>query len=83
MKYMSAFHTSAEELGDIAERARPKMLILTHWMLLGNAMPEDLIREIRQKYGGPIVIARDLERLSFRRDEAAHAVEGLVRPLNA
>jgi ribonuclease BN (tRNA processing enzyme) len=61
MKYMGAFHTSAEELGDIAERARPKMLILTHWMLLGNAMPEDLIREIRKKYSGPIVIARDLD----------------------
>jgi ribonuclease BN (tRNA processing enzyme) len=61
MKYMSAFHTSADELGEIAAKAKPKMLILTHWMLLGNAKPEDLIREIRQKYSGPIVIARDLD----------------------
>ena len=61
MKYMSEFHTSAEELGEIAAKAKPKMLILTHWMLLGNAMPEDLIREIRKKYSGPIVIARDLD----------------------
>ena len=61
MKYMGAFHTSAEELGDIAERAKPKMLILTHWMLLGNAKPDDLVRDIRRKYAGPIVIARDLD----------------------
>jgi ribonuclease BN (tRNA processing enzyme) len=61
MKYMSQFHTSAGELGDIAAKAKPKMLILTHWILLGNAKPEDMVREIRQKYSGPIVIARDLD----------------------
>lgn len=61
MKYMSAFHTSAEELGDIAAKAKPKMLILTHWILLGNAKPDDLVRGIRTKYSGPIVIARDLD----------------------
>ena len=31
MKYESAFHTSAPELGEIAARAKAKMLILTHW----------------------------------------------------
>jgi ribonuclease BN (tRNA processing enzyme) len=61
MKYMSAFHTSAFELGDIAARAKPKMLILTHWILLGNAKPDDLVREIRVKYNGLIVVARDLD----------------------
>jgi ribonuclease BN (tRNA processing enzyme) len=61
MKYMSAFHTSAEELGEIAERSKPKTLVLTHWMLLGDAKPDDLVRGIRQKYKGPIVIARDLD----------------------
>jgi ribonuclease BN (tRNA processing enzyme) len=61
MKYESAFHTSALELGEIAANAKPKMLILTHWTLLGNAKTEDMMREIRQKYSGPIVIARDLD----------------------
>jgi ribonuclease BN (tRNA processing enzyme) len=61
MKYMSQFHTSAEELGEIAAKAKPKMLILTHWILLGNAKPDDMLREIRQKYSGPIIIARDLD----------------------
>lgn len=61
MKYESEFHTSAIELGEIAARAKAKMLILTHWSLLGNANEDDMVREIRQKYSGPIVIARDLD----------------------
>jgi ribonuclease Z len=61
MKYESEFHTSAVELGEIAAKAKARMLILTHWSLLGNATESDMVREIRQKYSGPIVIARDLD----------------------
>jgi ribonuclease BN (tRNA processing enzyme) len=61
MKYMSEFHTSAVELGEIAAKAKPKTLILTHWMLYGNAKPEDMVREIHQKYDGAIMVARDLD----------------------
>ena len=61
MKYESEFHTSAPELGEIAARAKAKMLVLTHWSLLGNAKEDDMVREIRQKYSGLIVIARDLD----------------------
>src|SRR5258708_2265915 len=61
MKYESEFHTSSSEVGEIAARAKPKMLILTHWGLLGTAKQDDMVREIRQKYGGPILVARDLD----------------------
>ena len=61
MKYEKEFHTSALELGEISARAKTKMLILTHWGLLGNAKEDDMVREIRQQYSGPIVIARDLD----------------------
>ncbi len=61
MQYMKAFHTSAAELGEIASKSRTKKLILTHWILLGNAKEDDMVREIREKYIGPIVIARDLD----------------------
>jgi ribonuclease BN (tRNA processing enzyme) len=61
MKYESEFHTSSLELGEIAARAKPKILILTHWGLLGTAKQDDMVREIRQKYGGPILVARDLD----------------------
>jgi ribonuclease Z len=63
MKYMSQFHTSANELGDIAAKAKTKMLIVTHGMHLGlgNAKPDDMLAEIRKTYTGPIIIARDLD----------------------
>jgi ribonuclease BN (tRNA processing enzyme) len=61
MKYESEFHTSAPELGEIAARAKAKMLVLTHWTLLGNAKEDDMVREIREKYRGSIVIGRDLD----------------------
>jgi ribonuclease BN (tRNA processing enzyme) len=61
MKYESEFHTGAPELGEIATKAKARMLILTHWTLLGNAKEDDMLREIRQKYSGPVVIARDLD----------------------
>ncbi|MGC2467612.1 MAG: MBL fold metallo-hydrolase, partial [Candidatus Acidiferrum sp.] len=61
MNYESKFHTSAPELGEIAVRAKAKMLILTHWTLLGNAKEDNMVREIHQKYSGPIIVARDLD----------------------
>ena len=61
MRYESEFHTSAVELGGIAAKARTKLLILTHWSLIGNAKEDDMLREIREKYTGPIVIAHDLD----------------------
>jgi ribonuclease BN (tRNA processing enzyme) len=61
MKYESEFHTSATELGDIAARAKAKMLIVTHFTLLGNAKPEDMVDEIRKTYTGPILVGRDLD----------------------
>jgi ribonuclease BN (tRNA processing enzyme) len=61
MQYMRAFHTSAAELGGIAAKSRAKMLILTHWILLGGTKEDDMVREIHEKYTGPVFIGRDLD----------------------
>ena len=61
MKYESEFHTSATELGEIAAKAKAKMLILTHWTLLGDANEGDMVGAIREKYKGPIIVGRDLD----------------------
>jgi ribonuclease BN (tRNA processing enzyme) len=61
MKYESEAHTSAEELGEIAARAKAKMLIPTHWTLLADSKPDDMVRAIRQKYSGPVIVGRDLD----------------------
>ena len=64
MKYESEFHTSAAELGELAARAKAKMPILTHWTLLGDTKQDDMVREIRHKYSGPVIVGRDLEMIT-------------------
>ena len=59
-RYHAAFHTSTLELAEIALRARPKLLVLTHQLFWG-AQPEDLLHEIRTRYEGPVVSGRDLD----------------------
>jgi ribonuclease BN (tRNA processing enzyme) len=58
-RYHSAFHTSTLELGRLAERAKPKLLVLYHQLYWG-ASDDDLLREVRSVYSGPVVSAKDL-----------------------
>lgn len=57
--YHKQYHTSTTELGDIATRARPKLLVLYHQLYWG-ATDEDLLREVRTRFSGATVSARDL-----------------------
>ena len=59
-RYHATFHTSTKELAAIAERAKPKRLVLTHQLFWG-ATPEELVAEIRAHYGGPVVSGSDLD----------------------
>jgi ribonuclease Z len=58
--YYRETHTSGIELGDIAARAKPKLLVLYH-QLLSGATEAELLAEIRQSFDGPVVFAEDLE----------------------
>ena len=58
-RYHSAFHTSTLELGRLAERAKPKLLVLYHQLYWG-ATDDDLLREVRSVYSGQVVSAKDL-----------------------
>jgi ribonuclease BN (tRNA processing enzyme) len=58
-EYFAAFHTSPAELGEIARRARPKLLVLYHQSL--EKLPEsDLLQQMGKQYSGNWVSARDL-----------------------
>ena len=60
--YLRAFHTSDEELGALASRAHPKLLVLTHVVRMG-ATDDEVIAGIRRGgYDGPVRIAADLDR---------------------
>lgn len=59
-RYHAAFHTSGYELGELASRARPKLLVLTHQLLWG-ATPEELLVEVRSRFSGEVVYGNDLD----------------------
>jgi ribonuclease BN (tRNA processing enzyme) len=57
--YFRAFHTSPEELGEIATRARPKLLVLYH-QVMGERPESELVEQVKQHYAGDLVSAKDL-----------------------
>jgi ribonuclease BN (tRNA processing enzyme) len=59
--YHSAAHTSTYELAEIASKAQPKLLVLYHQLYFGGATDDDLLREVRGRYRGRVVSARDLD----------------------
>jgi len=60
-QYMREFHTSEKELGEIANKAGCKMLLLTHIIRFGGT-DEQLVSGIHQAgYNGPIAVGKDLE----------------------
>lgn len=58
-KYHKEHHTSTFEVGEIASRAKPKLLLLSHILFWGSS-PEEIIEETRLTYDGQIKIAEDL-----------------------
>jgi ribonuclease BN (tRNA processing enzyme) len=60
-RYMPTAHTSTYELAEITSAAKPKLLVLYHQLYLGGATDDDLVREIRSRYKGRVVSARDLD----------------------
>jgi len=59
-KYHSSNHTSAHELGEIASRAKPRLLVLYH-ILFWGASEESILNEVREKYAGEVVLGNDLD----------------------
>ena len=58
-RYHSSFHTSAIELADLATRARPKLLVLSHILFFGENADE-ILAEIRSRYPGNTALGEDL-----------------------
>jgi len=58
--YHSNMHTSAHELGELAQKAKPRLLVLYH-QLFWDASEEELLAEVRSKYSGEVASAHDLD----------------------
>jgi len=58
--YHSSVHTTTVELAEVASVVRPKLLVLTHALTHGES-EESLLDEVRARYDGEVVLARDLD----------------------
>ena len=58
-RYHARYHTSSVELARIAERARPRLLVLYHQLYWGDD-DAGLLRQIGSRYSGAVVSGRDL-----------------------
>jgi ribonuclease BN (tRNA processing enzyme) len=70
--YRSAYHTSSKQLGELATKAKPGLLILYHRANPGcdqartaecreAGSEQQLLKEVRRNYSGRIVAGHDLE----------------------
>lgn len=57
--YHSTFHTSSYQLADIANKVKPKLLILNHQLTFGSTL-QSLLDEVKSKYDGTIINGFDL-----------------------
>jgi ribonuclease BN (tRNA processing enzyme) len=61
-RYMRSFHTSDHQLGALAGRARPRLLVLYHLVRMG-ATDQEVIDGVRAGgFQGPVVVGHDLDR---------------------
>lgn len=58
--YHSAFHTSTFQLADIANKVKPKLLILNHQLTFGSSL-QSVLDEVKSKYTGAVVNGADLD----------------------
>jgi ribonuclease BN (tRNA processing enzyme) len=66
--FAAKYHTSTEQLAELATRAKPKLLVLYHHSIALRpgitstaSMPDQLQREMSARYSGQFVIGRDLD----------------------
>ena len=59
-RYHSRYHTSSRELAELANKARPGLLVLYHQLFWGTS-EEDLLKEVQRNYSGKVVSGHDLD----------------------
>jgi ribonuclease BN (tRNA processing enzyme) len=58
VEYRSKYHTTAGQLAEIANRAKPMLLVVYHH---GPGSDEEYAAAIRREYPGKLAIAHDLD----------------------
>jgi len=65
MQAVASYHTTAEEVGQIACDANVKCLVLNH-IVPPDADEKKLIASVRHHYSGPVVVGEDLMEIDLR-----------------
>jgi ribonuclease Z len=83
LKPILAHHTVPAEAGALFARAKPKLAAYTHYVLLAApgfapVTPDELRRQTRERYEGPLVLGEDLMRFTI--GETVEAVPWTGRP---
>ena len=65
MKRVEAHHTTPEEVGTVMSEARPRLGVLTHYVLTsGPGIPpetkDEVLARLKTRYSGPVVAGHDL-----------------------
>ncbi len=61
---IQAYHTSAKEAGEVAQKSKVKMLVLTH-LIPANAPEQTFLDEAKKGFSGKIMVGRDLMRVEL------------------
>jgi len=74
VRRVMAHHTSPQEVGTVFSRARPKLGVYTHLVLLGRGevrplTPKELIAQTRETYDGPLEVGEDLMTFDIGKDK--------------
>jgi ribonuclease Z len=57
-QFAAKYHTTTPQLAELAQKAKPRLLILYHY---SSVSPEELNDEMRARYPGHFVVGRDLD----------------------
>ena len=58
--YRARYHTTTDQLADIANRTRPGLLVVYH-NAANEAGLKEILRQIQRTYHGPVVVSHDLD----------------------
>jgi ribonuclease Z len=66
--FAAKYHTSTEQLAQLATKAKPRLLVLYHHSIairpgvaVNTSTPDQLFREMSSRYSGQFVVGRDLD----------------------
>jgi len=57
-RFSAKYHTTTQELAELANKAKPKLLVLYHYSSLS---PDELFDDMTSRYSGRFAIAQDLD----------------------